>query len=403
MNDESTVFTSEQFRIQAMELREAQAKLQSQTQTQTQAAEPCINPYDPFENETEFHDYNEDYGTIVPQIRIPGCKLPYFPNKREKKNIRRYYHVAGYGLLMHFLLSNFLAIVVYLAAGTGLTLFDTARAEGGLPENYDALLNTYMENSSISMAVNVIALMFANVLVAVLGLKLTGIEIPSLFRTNTYKKHEILQFCTIGIALQALTGMLATVVSDFFEKAGVTLFEPDFSTGTDCRKIILTLVYTCIVAPITEELFFRGFLLKSLSRVSQRFGIILSAFLFGLFHENVAQFLLAFPVGIFLGYLAVRCNSLIPTIIVHMAVNSMSECFDLLDTFGLDTLYNVMDWGYLILVVIGILFLIRMLLQERIPKATPRQAERGLRLSLTSIPLVAAIVIHCLMTVSYIK
>ena len=46
-------------------------------------------------------------------------------------------------------------------------------------------------------------------------------------------------------------------------------------------------IYSVILAPIFEEILFRGFVLKNLSRFNVRFGIIMSAILFGLFHGNL--------------------------------------------------------------------------------------------------------------------
>ena len=44
-----------------------------------------INPHNAFDNPTENPDYNDDYGKIVPQISIEGCKIPHLPSKAEKK------------------------------------------------------------------------------------------------------------------------------------------------------------------------------------------------------------------------------------------------------------------------------------------------------------------------------
>ena len=66
MNEQQPIFTPEQFRTQAVELSQAVAELHRRDSR-------MIDPHDPFENETEFHDYQSDYAEIVPQIRIPGC------------------------------------------------------------------------------------------------------------------------------------------------------------------------------------------------------------------------------------------------------------------------------------------------------------------------------------------
>ena len=82
MNEQQPIFTPEQFRTQAVELSQAVAELHRRDSR-------MIDPHDPFENETEFHDYQSDYAEIVPQIRIPGCRIPLRANDREKSRIRR--------------------------------------------------------------------------------------------------------------------------------------------------------------------------------------------------------------------------------------------------------------------------------------------------------------------------
>jgi len=88
--------------------------------------------------------------------------------------------------------------------------------------------------------------------------------------------------------------------------------------------VTLTAVYACIGAPVTEELMYRGFVMKNLSRVGQRFGIIMSSLLFGLMHANVGQFIFAFIMGIFFAHIDVKHNSIIPSIIVHSFANTYS-------------------------------------------------------------------------------
>lgn len=63
-------------------------------------------------------------------------------------------------------------------------------------------------------------------------------------------------------------------------------------------------LYASILAPVSEELIFRGFVLRSLRPYGKRFAIMGSAFLFGLFHGNLLQTPYAFLVGLVLGYVA---------------------------------------------------------------------------------------------------
>ena len=76
--------------------------------------------------------------------------------------------------------------------------------------------------------------------------------------------------------------------------------------------------FAVIVAPIDEEILFRGFLVP-------RIGIILSAFIFGILHflsyASISEFIAAFVFGLIAGYAFKRTRSLYSTIIPHVLVN----------------------------------------------------------------------------------
>lgn len=79
-------------------------------------------------------------------------------------------------------------------------------------------------------------------------------------------------------------------------------------------------LYASILAPIGEELMFRGFLLRSLRPYGKRFAILGSALFFGLFHGNLLQTPYAFLVGLLLGYVAVE-YSISWAVALHMFNN----------------------------------------------------------------------------------
>lgn len=81
-------------------------------------------------------------------------------------------------------------------------------------------------------------------------------------------------------------------------------------------------LFTAVVAPINEELFFRGILVP-------RFGIILSAIFFGLLHSSYnstfgIEIIAAIIFGLIAGYVFKKSNSLYPSIIAHILLNSFA-------------------------------------------------------------------------------
>ncbi len=374
-------------------------QLDNSTESRDSVCETFADPFNPFENETEFHDYNRDYSVIVPQLRLPGCSLPLMPGTQERKGIRRCYSRAGVGLLLHMILSNALSVGFMLLFYTLQTLFDTAAAGGELPENYDLLLEEHFWSSSSNGAMNLLVFMTVNLCVALIGCKLSGVTVPSLFRTQKLRTGPLLICIAVAIGLQHVCGYAASFLSDFLAQADITAYEPDFSTGQNLRFVIISAIYSCIVAPVTEELLFRGFVLKNMSVVSQRFGIIASAVLFGLWHENLSQFILAFAVGIFMGYLSVKYDSLVPAILCHMAVNTAATVFEICYTYEWYMAYTVFDCIYNALAAVGVFMLVVMFVRERIPHTTPCQQERGLRIAVTSLPLILVTAAHLVMTI----
>lgn len=84
----------------------------------------------------------------------------------------------------------------------------------------------------------------------------------------------------------------------------------------------LLALYSVIIAPISEELIFRGVTMKYAAKVLPFVAAnILQAFLFGLFHANIIQGTYAFIVGLFCGYVCYKGGSLYLSILFHMLFN----------------------------------------------------------------------------------
>lgn len=79
-----------------------------------------------------------------------------------------------------------------------------------------------------------------------------------------------------------------------------------------------------VVAPLTEELLFRGLILRGfLSRYTVRKAILASAILFGLFHLNPWQLLGAIILGVLFAWWFMQTGSLLPCLFGHAFSNAM--------------------------------------------------------------------------------
>ncbi|RQW06445.1 CPBP family intramembrane metalloprotease [candidate division KSB1 bacterium] len=87
---------------------------------------------------------------------------------------------------------------------------------------------------------------------------------------------------------------------------------------------IWALITVVIAAPVCEELLLRGIVLDGLLQHYRPWkAIIWSAFFFGLYHLNPWQFIPAFALGIFMGWIYYRTRSLLATIFIHFIANGL--------------------------------------------------------------------------------
>jgi membrane protease YdiL (CAAX protease family) len=99
----------------------------------------------------------------------------------------------------------------------------------------------------------------------------------------------------------------------------------ELGTDSSTAALVATGVLVCVVAPITEELFFRGFFFTALrSSMSLWPAALITGAVFGLIHFKL-QFLLPLAVlGAALCLLYARTGSLIPCIALHSLNNSLA-------------------------------------------------------------------------------
>lgn len=152
-------------------------------------------------------------------------------------------------------------------------------------------------------------------------------------RSYAYSAHghifplSIMIFCA-SCFLGSLTNIIAEWIADIFDKLFGTGELPDVMTEMipsdgSVFNFVIFMIFVGILAPICEEIIFRGFLLRGLRSCGNGFAIVISALLFGAYHGNFGQLPYAFTVGLLYGWLACASNSLLPTLILHAVNNAL--------------------------------------------------------------------------------
>ncbi len=122
----------------------------------------------------------------------------------------------------------------------------------------------------------------------------------------------------VGILLSELDNLLRTILP---MPAVIADFYMNLFLGQ--KSLWGSFVLVVVVAPLTEELLFRGLILRGfLSRYTMRKAVLASAILFGIFHLNPWQFLGAAIMGVLFAWLFVRTRSLLPCFFGHALNNA---------------------------------------------------------------------------------
>lgn len=156
---------------------------------------------------------------------------------------------------------------------------------------------------------------------------LTKKKAKSVVNFYGYKKISIKSvFISIGIGVCVY--ILNIFIATFFGVI-IQLFGYRYSPSAPIESypfymLIVNTLFTAVLPAVCEETAHRGMLLKGLSSTGKIKAIVISSILFGLLHMNIEQFFYATIIGFFVGYLAVKCDSIYPAMIIHFMNNFLN-------------------------------------------------------------------------------
>lgn len=185
---------------------------------------------------------------------------------------------------------------------------------------------------------------------------------------NDYRQYALTSAGYLGWT--ALLMVSLCFVEDWL--MGFVSFLPDWTKET-ARQMMdswIGILNICLLAPVMEELVFRGAITRELLRRYRPWvAIVISGFFFGLIHFNPVQSVFAFLLGILLAWLYWRTRSLVPCIVYHVLNNSIAtwQTLQYPDAESLRDLLDT-DMYYLLLGISAIVFLLTLWRLTRYPQ-----------------------------------
>ncbi|MBA1393099.1 CPBP family intramembrane metalloprotease, partial [Lactobacillus sp. XV13L] len=142
--------------------------------------------------------------------------------------------------------------------------------------------------------------------------------------------QQVQAFATSKLNMKSL-GIIAVASILLFalNKVMLPLFKATGNTNVSMQLLVLRkepmlfFIYAMVIAPILEELLFRGYLLNALFHNHFKAGVIINSLIFGLLHvsDDPIYFMSKFLLGIVLNTVYLRTKNVKANIIVHLINN----------------------------------------------------------------------------------
>jgi uncharacterized protein len=201
------------------------------------------------------------------------------------------------------------------------------------------------------------------IIILYMGARFTGLPNREIF---PFKLFHWINFPGVLISLVALQFFMNEITMNvdkvlpppgWFLELFYRLFESDFGIWGGIVRVV-------VLAPVIEELIFRGVIFSGFQKNYAPFwAIFFSALLFALFHLNPWQLGPTFLLGLLLGLVRLRTGSLLAAIFTHALHNGMifftvlhQETFNRLYLLQAGKLISYA--GYTALLIIGVILII---------------------------------------------
>lgn len=118
---------------------------------------------------------------------------------------------------------------------------------------------------------------------------------------------------------------------------------------TNIWWLIINIILLGILPAIFEELLFRGIILNGLKQYGKVKAVIFSALLFALLHGSIDQTLYPIILGIVLAVVALKTNSVIPSILIHFVNNTIVIIINYIYTASNTVIQPTVDLKYVLI------------------------------------------------------
>lgn len=233
-----------------------------------------------------------------------------------------------FGYFIKSLFPVILVFILQIVAAIPTTAFFILKSAAGTGDFLSGLMNLFSSQEYLQTL---------NLVYAVLALIVFGIWYYRVFvkpfrgrskkQPGGYSFHTVVSIIFLGIGLQYVTTLLTDVIG-MLRPDLISSYNSEMSAQGYDQISVMLLVYSVLLAPIIEEIVFRGLVFRFARHAMPFWGAnILQAALFGFVHLNLVQGIYAFAMGLFLGWICHRGRGIKYSIPVHIVFNIIGCLF----------------------------------------------------------------------------
>ena len=137
----------------------------------------------------------------------------------------------------------------------------------------------------------------------------------------------------------------------------ISIFKFKGRTPLINEPLYIDVIMAVFVAPILEEIVFRGVIMNNLRKYGIRVAIIINSLLFGLSHYNIEMIIPAFLTGIIFSYVACK-YSIKYSILIHFFINVITKTSQVLAILRIDILLILVGLFSAFLIIFLLVFFI---------------------------------------------
>lgn len=214
-----------------------------------------------------------------------------------------------------------------------------------MPEQGDPI--TYMDTSYWTFLLNIVVTILTTWVIWHHHKKRHDIKLPFV-KLRFCDKNIIIKYTILGLGLSAMGSLFVNIMTLMLNQVGLDLTTPDFTMKPDLTFNIVLLINTLLVAPILEELLYRGLIMHYLQRFSNLFACVITSLIFGLMHGNLIQAIPVFFLSMTLCIIRIKTGSLYAPMIMHFINNLIATIGSYVFEGPFGTVFIVLEWCALI-------------------------------------------------------